>query len=77
MTRATILALMDKEGEFELAESWIERWRDRMTVCPDEPSGCLCCVATWDVDAPQEALDELPKDMLAGSSWACGSAIRK
>ena len=69
MTRATVLALIDKKGEFELAENWLEKWRDRMAVCPDEPDGCLCCVAMWDVDAPQKALDELPQHMLAGSSW--------
>jgi hypothetical protein len=43
-----------------------------MAVCPYDPSGCLCCVAYWDVDAPQEALDELPKELLAGSDWASG-----
>jgi hypothetical protein len=69
MTRATILAMVDNEGEYELAGAWIERWRDRMSVCPDEPGGCLCCVASWDVDAPDEALAELPQSMLAGSDW--------
>lgn len=72
MARATVLALMDREGEFELAEEWIQRWRGRMLVCPEEPDGCLCCVASWDVDAPQDALDELPRHMLAGSDWASG-----
>jgi hypothetical protein len=69
MPRATVLVCVDNEGEWELANEWIERWRTRMAVCPDDPDGCMCCVAFWDVDAPQEALDELPKDMLAGSSW--------
>jgi hypothetical protein len=69
MTRATVVAFIDHEGEFELAESWVTRWRTRMSVCPDEPGGCLCCVASWDVDAPDQALAELPKEMLAGSAW--------
>lgn len=69
MPRATVLASMDIAGEWELASEWIERWRDRMEVCPEEPGGCLCCVAWWDVDAPQEALSELPAALLAGSDW--------
>lgn len=70
MPRATVMVLMDVAGEWELATEWIERWRDRMAVCPEEPSGCLCCVAWWDVDTPQEALSELPPAILAGSDWA-------
>jgi hypothetical protein len=74
MPRATVLVLTDHEGEWELVEAWVDRWRNRMAVCPDEPSGCLCCVAYWDVDAPQEALNELPKQLLAGSDWATGGS---
>lgn len=74
MPRATIIALTDRSGEWELVEAWIERWRDRMTVCPEEPGGCWCCVATWDVDAPAEALKELPQHMFAGSEWVSGQS---
>jgi hypothetical protein len=72
MPRATVLVLTDRPGEWELAEAWVQRWRERMVICPDEPDGCLCCVAWWDVEAPQEALDELPSSFLASSEWAAG-----
>jgi len=72
MPRATVLVETDHEDEWQLAQNWIERWRDKMAVCPDEPKGCLCCVAFWDVDAPQEALDELPEHLLAVSEWSRG-----
>ena len=75
MPRATVLVLTDREGEWELVESWLARWRSTMAVCPEEPSGCLCCVAYWDVDAPQAALDELPKRLLAGSDWSRGGDV--
>ncbi len=73
MARATILVVTDRERDLDLANQWIEKWRDRMEVCPEEPGDCLCCVAWWDVDAPQEALDELPRNLLASSEWVRGS----
>lgn len=76
MPRATVLAVVDRPGEWELAEAWVERWRGRMAVCPDEPGGCLCCLAWWDVDATQEALDELAPRLLVGSDWAAGGTGR-
>jgi hypothetical protein len=70
MPRATIVVVTDRPGEWELVEAWINRWRDQMAVCPEEPAGCWCCVAIWDVDAPKEALSELPQHLFAGSDWA-------
>jgi hypothetical protein len=72
MSRATVLVLTERDKDWELASEWVERWRDRMALCPEEPGGCLCCLAWWDVDATQEALDELPRAFLAGSEWANG-----
>jgi hypothetical protein len=72
MPRATVLVITDEEDDWRLANEWVDRWRDRMAVCPEGPGGCLCCVAWWDVDAPQEALDELPPRLLAGSEWSRG-----
>jgi hypothetical protein len=72
MPRATILVVTDHPGEWALVEAWIGRWRERMAVCPDEPVGCLCCVAWWDVDAPQEALDELPPSLVASRERTAG-----
>jgi hypothetical protein len=69
MPRATVLVITDHEEDWQLADEWIGRWRDRMAVCPEQPEGCLCCVAWWDVDAPQEALSELPKHLFAASEW--------
>jgi len=76
MPRATVLVLTDREGDWELVGAWVDRWRDRMEVCPEEPGGCYCCVAWWDVDAPQEALDELPSSLFASSEWTDGSERR-
>jgi len=72
MARATILVLTDHQDEWRAATEWIDRWRTRMAVCPDGPDGCLCCVASWDVDAPQEALDELPAALFLSTPWSTG-----
>jgi hypothetical protein len=73
MPRATVFVITDHKGDWDLACEWVERWRPRMQVCPEEPGGCLCCVAWWDVDAPTEALDELPRSLLLSSDWAKGA----
>jgi hypothetical protein len=72
MPRVTIFVITEREQDWQLANAWLDRWRNRMAVCPDEPEGCLCCVAWWDVDAPQEALDELPPRLLQTSDWSKG-----
>jgi hypothetical protein len=69
MARATVLVLADLARDWDLATRWIEEWRHRIDVCPEEPGGCLYRVAWWEVDAPQEAIDELPGRLLASSEW--------
>ncbi|TNJ35787.1 hypothetical protein [Arenimonas terrae] len=62
-------ALSKFNQDWALVEDWIERWRERMDVCPDHPEGCFCCHAYWEVDAPTEALEELPGHMLQAGTW--------
>jgi hypothetical protein len=35
-----------------------------------ENEGCGCCVHIYRVEAPQEALDELPSVVFAASEWS-------
>ena len=72
MPRATVLVVTDREDDWQLVSAWIDQWRERMNQCPEEPAGCLCCVAWWDVDAPQAALDKLPPRPLVASDWPRG-----
>jgi len=64
---ATAMETFNKE--WQLVEDWMERWRDRGSLFPDNPQGCLCCHAYWEVEASQTALDELPARMLQPGSW--------
>jgi hypothetical protein len=66
--RATIVASVGADGEQEAATAWLARWRPHLTYC-SENQGCGCCVDIWDVDAPVEALTQLPETLQAMSEW--------
>ena len=55
------------------AEAWFARWRPRLAYC-SENQGCGCCVDIWDVEAPAEAVAELPEELSAMSEWSRGKA---
>ena len=67
--KATIFALIDNLGEVELAETWIEENREKLTFISDM-NACGCCVMGWDVEGPEEIVSTLPNHISAGSEWA-------
>jgi hypothetical protein len=50
-------------------EAWLERWRSRLPFVSDN-EGCGCCVHIYRVEAPPDALGELPPDVFAASEWS-------
>lgn len=68
MVRATICVAVDGPEEVAAAEAWFARWRPHLFYC-SENTGCGCCVDIWDVDAPPEAIAELPNWIQAASEW--------
>ena len=66
--RATIIASTEVEGEREALEAWLARWESRLVHLSEE-LGCGCCVFMRNVDAPAEAISELPARMLGESEW--------
>jgi len=69
MARATITAATDSLDEVSAFESWLERWRSRLTFISKE-KGCGCCVRMLDVEGPQEAIDEIPGPLRTSSDWS-------
>jgi len=67
--RATIIVCTDEPNEVALVEAWFARWGDRL-VYKSADTGCGCCVHIWDVDAPAEAVAELPPEVQGSSDWA-------
>jgi hypothetical protein len=58
MRQATICVEVDDDEECRIVEAWLNRWSAKIR-CSDN-QGCGCCVDIWQVEAPQEALNELP-----------------
>ena len=68
MSKATIIVEVDKREEVEILERWLETWEPHLDYL-SENLGCGCCVDVLNVDAPHEALEELPEHLLASSEW--------
>ena len=62
VARATLIAVVDDDGEPALLDAWLERWQPHLRAC-SENMGCGCCVDIFEVIAPVEALAELPAQM--------------
>ena len=41
--------------------AWLQRWGPKIQL--NDNQGCGCCVDIWDVQAPADALAELPRAM--------------
>ncbi len=67
--RATLTAVVDTPGEQALLDTWLDRWERRLHSC-SENTGCGCCVDSFEVVAPAEALAELPEHMRADETDA-------
>lgn len=68
MPRASICICVDLPEEVETARAWFEKWRSELTYS-SENYGCGCCVDIFDVEAPRQAIDELPASLLCHGDW--------
>jgi hypothetical protein len=64
MPEFTICAVADSPGEREMLASWLSKWRGRETTI-SQNEGCGCCVDLYRVTGPDEAMREIPAQMLA------------
>ena len=63
MATATVIVTIDNEREVAAVSAWLRRWGPRIRCSDNE--GCGCCVDIWNVEAPAEALRELPREMVS------------
>ena len=63
MAKATVSGTIDNERDILAVNAWFRRWGTRIQ-CSDN-QGCGCCVDIRRVEAPAEALAELPTGMVA------------
>ena len=64
MSKATIIVEVDKREEVGVLERWLETWKPHLTYL-SENLDCGCCVDMLKVEAPRDALDELPEHLLS------------
>ena len=62
LARARVAVTLDNEAEVRALNGWLQRWGPRIRRLDD--LGCGCCLDAWDVQAPAEALAELPRGLL-------------
>ena len=67
MPEFTICAVSDNPGERALLEAWILRWRETLESL-SENQGCGCCVDIYQVQGSEQAMNEVPAEMLAARS---------
>jgi len=68
-TKRATLCIESNPENVAAIDAWFSRWGEKLTYkSPNQ--GCGCCVHIWDVEAPSEAIDELPKRVLSSSKWA-------
>jgi hypothetical protein len=66
--RASICISADAPEEEVAFETWLERWKEKMTFISDD-YGCGCCVHLYDVEGPKEGIDALPEKIRSTSDW--------
>ena len=62
LARARVAVTLDNVAEVRALNGWLQRWGPRIRRLDD--LGCGCCLDAWDVQAPAEALAELPRGLL-------------
>ena len=66
MPKVTVIVDVDYPEEVKVLERWLETWEPHLTYLSDN-LGCGCCIDVFEVEAPQDALDELPEHLLSSS----------
>jgi hypothetical protein len=68
MKKATIYVdHVDSSKDFDFVQAWLKKWEGKVRVADYSTGGWE---HTWDVEAPNEALSEIPSDWLCSSKWS-------
>jgi len=58
MVKGIITISVDEPAEVEASEEWFSRWRTQLKHV-SENKGCGCCLNSWEVEGPPEAINEI------------------
>lgn len=59
----------DDPSHYEWVVNWIEKWKNLVIVADYSTGGWEHC---WDLEAPVEAIKEVPEEYLCESRWTRG-----
>ncbi len=68
MPRATICVRTENPEEVAAVDGWFARWEIQLSFLSDN-YGCGCCVDLYDVEGPDEAIADLPPEVVCDSEW--------
>jgi hypothetical protein len=75
LKRITIFVLHDEDStDFDWVCAWLEKWAGKVTISDYSSGGWE---HLWDVEAPQEAVSEVPEDYLCASAWSTPEIFTK
>jgi hypothetical protein len=67
MKRATLCTEAHSPAHQVVAD-WLSKWQGKLGYCSAN-KGCACCLDVYHVEAPDDALAELPRHVFALSDW--------
>jgi hypothetical protein len=67
MMKVTLCVDVHDPEDVAALERWRQAWGARVQFS-EQNQGCGCCVDIWDVEAPEEAVAELPETLLSTSA---------
>ncbi len=57
------MIVVDQLDECDASEAWLRKWWPQLSFV-SESRGCGCCIHIWDIECPDEAIPELPPDIM-------------
>ena len=73
--RVTIFIMhADNNADFIFMKAWFKKWESKIHIENYVSGGFEHC---WDVEAPENAIDEIPEDWLCMSKWANPDVFNK
>jgi hypothetical protein len=77
LTRITIFAEdfeNESSAQYKWVIAWMERWEGVIRVADYSTGGWE---HIWDIEAPEDAIAEIPQDLLGASEWSGWTVSRK
>ena len=65
---------VDDDTDFIFMHEWLEKWKGSVRIEDYSTGGWE---HTWDLEGPEEAIAEIPKDWHCASKWATPEIFRK